>query len=304
MTGRAWTRDGEAPEALRVVGTVLVFFVLELARPNHWLTGAGDAPVFVAQFLTARILVDLLWAGYARIRRGRRAGPVGRVTAGPGSTVVRWLAWAVAVLVWSFLAHRLGDLTGRAWVEEVAYALVIGISISSAPRPGRVVPSRPSLVLVGLPLLIGVMMLGARVVASSWAAAADSAVASPYTWLAVVAWLDYLLSQDRRAEDRRRRWPVLRAAGDLLLAVVQLAAVFGTWWPDRWYATLARIVLALCGAAWFARVVRLLLDPPSVPAEGAEPAGPARSPERDGAGVADGPASPEDRGDPLTPSAP
>ncbi|MEH1054684.1 hypothetical protein V6U89_05655 [Micromonospora sp. CPCC 206171] len=299
MTGRTLTRAGDDPPlALQLVGTGLIFFALELARPNSWLTESGDAPIFLLEYLAALSLVDLLWSAYARRREGdagTRAGSDARVPTGRGSLVARWLAWATAVLVWSFLAHRVGDLADRSWVRAAALALLIVIAFGAAPRQRGVGQGRLPLVLVGLPLLVGAVILGARTISSSWPAAADRALTSPYTWLAVVAWLDYVV-QDRRTEDGRRRWPALRAAGGLLLAVACLAAIFGPWWPDRWYGTLARMALALFGAVWFARVAHLVPDPSPVEGGADEPATPP-------APATDDPGAPEDRADPRTSSA-
>jgi hypothetical protein len=57
------------PEVVRVVGTAAVFFLLEALRPNDWVNGLAELPVFLIEVLVGMYVVDGAWALYRRQRK-------------------------------------------------------------------------------------------------------------------------------------------------------------------------------------------------------------------------------------------
>ena len=114
----------------------------------------------------------------------------------------------------------------------------------------------------GLLLLFAVLVLSSRWVSIDWSAAVRRCAESPYSWLAVLVYLvRYLLGSDQQRPEGRWR-NALAVVYWLLLALVLFAAVFaGTVFPDRWYGTVATVLLVILGSTFVADSAQRLLTP-------------------------------------------
>lgn len=154
-------------------------------------------------------------------------------------------------------------------------------------RPGRADPRRPGavrsallIVLAGLPVLVGLLLLGARLASDGWASAVERTVASPYSWIVGLVYLSYALTATPPERRGRRRRPALRFVSDLAFGLLAIGVISADVAPDRWYGTLAEILLAVFGASGLANVAQQIFgEPGAVDQEaGAMPIGPSRGP--------------------------
>ncbi|WP_422734295.1 hypothetical protein ACN26Y_03280 [Micromonospora sp. WMMD558] len=167
------------------------------------------------------------------------------------------------------------------WLRQAVRARRAGRRGAPAPPRPPGSPRFPLLVvLVGLPVLVGLLILGARLWSAGWAPAVERTVTSPYSWIIVVVYLGHALAPGRTEPAKQRRWPMWRLAENVVAAFLWVGLVSGDLLPDRWYGTLGETVLALLAATAAGDVALRVFGAPAGPDQEAAviPMGPSRGP--------------------------